>query len=154
MTPRTSPMWETARRSRSPTSGGSESRRTHGTRRRCWRRYPTWRHRPPKIATGPGNQPMSQQGGQAVPASLGDEEAPTDVWGDLEEGTQAVRSPRALTSSSSSRCWPWSAGLTHSRASRTTSTQSSTRGLGDQSAGEPGRAPGAGAGGGDLLGER
>ena len=27
-------------------------------------------------------------------------------------------------------------------------------GLGDPSAGEPGRAPGAGAGGGDLLGER
>ena len=40
------------------------------------------------------------------------------------------RSSGALTSSLSSRrrsSWPWSAGLTHARVSRTTSTQSSTR---------------------------
>ena len=36
-----------SRRSMSPTSGDSASRRTHGTRRRCWRRCPIWRHRPP-----------------------------------------------------------------------------------------------------------
>ena len=71
----------------SPTSGGSESRRTHG----CWRRCPIWRHRPrywswggaANVTAGPG-----LGGGQAVPAPLGDEEAPggaTDVWGDLEE---------------------------------------------------------------------
>ena len=70
MTPR-----ETSRRSMSPTSGCSERRRTHGTRRRCWR---SWWHR---ARPGLG-------GGQAVLDPLGDEEAPgraPDVWGDLEE---------------------------------------------------------------------
>ena len=47
MTPRTSPTWGTSRRSTSPTSGGSETHRTRGTRRRCWKRCPIWRHRPP-----------------------------------------------------------------------------------------------------------
>ena len=75
----------------SRTSGGSESRRTHGSRRRCWRRCPIWRHRPPHWPReGPANGTARPGlgGGQAVPAPLGDEEAPrgaTDVWGDLEE---------------------------------------------------------------------
>ena len=49
-------------------------------------------HRLLKGATGPGeNQSRPPRGGQAVPAPLGDEEAPrgaTDVWGDLEEALQ------------------------------------------------------------------
>ena len=88
----------TSRRSTSPTSGGSERHRTRGTRMRCWKRCPIWRHRPPP-RTGTS---------QCVLAPLGDEEAPrgaTDVWGDLEEALQrrnrqgrgpAIQSPEEL----------------------------------------------------------
>ena len=68
MTPRTSPTWGTSRRSTSPTSGGSERHRTRGTRRRCWKRCPIWRHRPPLrvlLALG-GDQPMPRSAGAAM----------------------------------------------------------------------------------------
>ena len=129
-----SECWGTSRRSTSPTSRGSERHRTRGTRRRCWKRCPIWRHRPLQRCHWP-------RGGPANATDLDLEEGKLSLllWA-MKRRQGELRmfggiwkkhsSGRARTSNSSSRrrsSWPWSAGPTHSRVSGTTSTRSSTR---------------------------